>query len=326
MAVLAYALEEGGLKWGATGDNGTSFGPFQAHIGGANPYRDRTQASSWANSRKGLIQMMGMMSRTSAKGKKGRDAVKAIELEFGRGANPAETVRRAYSFLPQAQKVFGGLPAPLGVAPSRSSGGSQGAEVPVAPSGPIPVQIPHLDGFATPVSRAPKGLPPVGTTIGDIAQAEKIPAKVKTVRGGGLPALRVATDAAVGKPSGKASGIVELARHYLGTKYTFGGTSPGTGFDCSGFVQWLYAQRGISLPRTTFEQVGAGVAVSRDQLKPGDLVFFNTEDDPRGPSHEGLYIGNNQFLQAPHTGDHVKISSLSDPYYNSKYVTARRVL
>lgn len=88
-AVLAYALEESGARWGAVGDNGTSFGPFQAHIGGANPYSDPKQAAAWANSPKGLIQMMGMMARTPAKGLTGHDAVMAIYKYFGKGTPTA---------------------------------------------------------------------------------------------------------------------------------------------------------------------------------------------------------------------------------------------
>lgn len=121
-----------------------------------------------------------------------------------------------------------------------------------------------------------------------------------------------------------ASNIVGLAKKYLGTKYVFGGAQPG-GFDCSGFVQYLYHQKGINLPRTTFDQIKVGQRIDKQQLQPGDIVFFNTENDPRGPSHEGLYIGGNQFIQSPHTGDVVKISSMSDPYYAQRFVGARRV-
>jgi cell wall-associated NlpC family hydrolase len=117
--------------------------------------------------------------------------------------------------------------------------------------------------------------------------------------------------------------IIRLAKQYLGTPYKWGGASPRTGFDCSGLVQFLYAQRGVRLPRVSQDQAHAGRPVERHELRPGDAVFFNTEGTD---THEGLYIGNGQFLHAPHTGDVVKISSLNDPYYSSHYHVARRFL
>jgi cell wall-associated NlpC family hydrolase len=103
---------------------------------------------------------------------------------------------------------------------------------------------------------------------------------------------------------------------YLGVPYRWGGASP-SGFDCSGFTMYVYAQVGISLPHNAAMQYGMGSAVGREFLQPGDLVFFN------GLSHVGLYIGGNQFVHAPHTGDVVKISPLTG-WYSSTYVGARR--
>ncbi len=244
-AVLAYALEESSAKYGAVGDHGTSFGPFQAHIGGANPYSNPVKAAAWANSPQGLIQMMGMMSRAGARGLKGEAAVRAIYAGFGKGTPTA----------------------------------------------------------------IPKGIARYQEAVGMVENAGRGPA-VAVDHGGKIAPL--------------AAPILKLAAQYLGTPYHWGGASPSTGFDCSGFVQWLYAQKGIRLPRTTFDQVKAGKAVSTKALKPGDILFFNTENDPRGPSHEGLYIGHGQFIQAPHTGDVIKISSLAD--YQRILVAARRIL
>ena len=107
--------------------------------------------------------------------------------------------------------------------------------------------------------------------------------------------------------------VVQTAYNYLGTPYVWGGTSP-SGFDCSGLVQYSYAQNGLTVPRTSEEQY-AYTANSRikdkSQLRPGDLVFFNTGSTA---SHVGIYIGNNQFIHAPHTGDVVKVSELSGYY------------
>jgi peptidoglycan DL-endopeptidase CwlO len=120
-------------------------------------------------------------------------------------------------------------------------------------------------------------------------------------------------------PPSPYGGVVGIAMQYLGVPYVWGGASPG-GFDCSGFVMYVYAQVGVSLPHNAAAQYGYGVPVSRDQLQPGDLVFFN------GLGHMGMYIGGGQFIHAPHTGDVVKISSLSDSWYASTYVGARRIL
>ncbi|HSE80692.1 MAG TPA: NlpC/P60 family protein [Gaiellaceae bacterium] len=120
-------------------------------------------------------------------------------------------------------------------------------------------------------------------------------------------------------PSSKYGGVVGIAMQYLGIPYQWGGESPSTGFDCSGFTYYVFSRVGVSLPRTVSAQYGVGVSVSRSQLAPGDLVFFN------GLGHVGIYIGGNQFIHSPHTGDVVKISSITG-YYSSNWVGARRVL
>jgi len=113
-------------------------------------------------------------------------------------------------------------------------------------------------------------------------------------------------------------GVVGIAMQYLGTPYVWGGASP-SGFDCSGFVMYVFAQIGVSLPHNAAMMYGYGTPVSRTQLAPGDLVFFN------GLGHMGIYIGGGQFIHSPHTGDVVKISSLGESWYSSTYVGARRI-
>src|SRR5438067_4809794 len=113
------------------------------------------------------------------------------------------------------------------------------------------------------------------------------------------------------------SSVVSIAEHYLGTPYVWGGASPA-GFDCSGLVMYVFAQVGVSLPHSSYAQYGMGSPVSRDQLQPGDLVFFD------GLGHVGIYVGGGSFIHAPHTGDVVKISSISG-WYASTYVGARRI-
>jgi len=120
-------------------------------------------------------------------------------------------------------------------------------------------------------------------------------------------------------PSSQYGGVVGIAMQYLGTPYVWGGASPG-GFDCSGFAMYVYSQVGVSLPHNAAMQYNTvGTYVPRDQLQPGDLVFFD------GLGHMGIYIGGGQFIHAPHTGDVVKISSLDDSWYAATYVGAKRV-
>jgi len=123
-------------------------------------------------------------------------------------------------------------------------------------------------------------------------------------------------DGTVAPPS-QYTGVVGIAMRYLGVPYVWGGSSP-SGFDCSGFVAYVYAQVGVSLPHYTGAQWGMGVPVARSDLQPGDLVFFD------GLGHVGLYIGGNEFIHAPHTGTVVQISSLSG-WYADTYVGARRI-
>jgi cell wall-associated NlpC family hydrolase len=119
-------------------------------------------------------------------------------------------------------------------------------------------------------------------------------------------------------PPSQYTGVVAIAMQYLGVPYVWGGSSPG-GFDCSGLVMYVYAQVGVSLPHYTGAQWGMGVPVAYSDLQPGDLVFFD------GLGHVGIYIGGGEFIHAPHTGDVVRIDSLSEGWYAATYDGARRI-
>lgn len=122
--------------------------------------------------------------------------------------------------------------------------------------------------------------------------------------------------------SSKAKAVINTAKNYMGVPYVWGGTTP-SGFDCSGFTQYVLGKNGISVPRTSAEQYTAGVSVSRSNLKVGDLVFFTTYKP--GPSHLGFYLGDGNFIHAS-SSKGVTISSLDSSYYSSRYIGARRVI
>lgn len=119
----------------------------------------------------------------------------------------------------------------------------------------------------------------------------------------------------------KGNEVVNYAYKFLGKPYVFGATGPNA-FDCSGLTQYVYNRFGVGLSRTTYTQVNEGIKVNKSELRPGDLVFFNTAGSI---SHVGIYIGNGEFIHAPRTGKPVMVSSLIDGYYAQKYETARRI-
>jgi cell wall-associated NlpC family hydrolase len=127
------------------------------------------------------------------------------------------------------------------------------------------------------------------------------------------------------KKPGSNSRVVARARELIGIPYRFGGTTVASGFDCSGLLVYLFrTEVGMKLPRTTGEMIDSdSLRIHRDELKPGDAVFFNRNG--RGNvSHVGVYIGNNQFIHAPSSGGRIRLDSLGDHYWERSFTTARR--
>ncbi|PYR89734.1 MAG: hypothetical protein DMF84_23705 [Acidobacteria bacterium] len=126
-------------------------------------------------------------------------------------------------------------------------------------------------------------------------------------------------------PVGDASGyaLTNTALSLRGTPYRNGGADP-SGFDCSGFVYYVFAQHGLAVPRTVLELSRAGRPITQDQLKPGDLLFFSTVS--AGPSHVAIAIGGDEFVHAPSSIGQVRVERMSGSYWASRFVGARRVM
>ena len=134
-----------------------------------------------------------------------------------------------------------------------------------------------------------------------------------------------AATAPVVQATDRASGVALQALAHLGTPYRTGGLSPQTGFDCSGLVAYVYREgAGLALPRNTFDLSHLGEPVERAALKPGDLVFYNTQR--REYSHVGIYLGEDRFIHAPASGGEVRVENLRADYWVRRYNGARRVI
>lgn len=123
--------------------------------------------------------------------------------------------------------------------------------------------------------------------------------------------------------SSTTGGVVSTAQNYLGYKYVSGGSSPATGFDCSGFTQYVYAQSGISLSRTAASQASNGTAIEKSDLQPGDLLLFHYYGNS-SIGHVGIYVGNGQFIHAANSNRGVVYDTINSGYYAENYAGARR--
>ena len=209
---------------------------------------------------------------------------------------------------------------------------------------PVASAAPPVASAAAPAAAAPGGFDTLSITLPEGARASKAARDtlgLELPEAGGTPRTApaaVAADAARASAAAdvlaggeaqtaagaKALGALAEAMKYKNTDYQWGGSTPETGFDCSGLVQWAYAKQGIEIPRVTDQQILAknGTSVDRTDLAPGDLVFFR--DGSGYVHHVGISMGGDKFLHAPHTGDVVKESSLDESHYAKEFAGGRR--
>lgn len=139
-----------------------------------------------------------------------------------------------------------------------------------------------------------------------------------------MPAFASASAAASDSMFGHAQEVALRALSFIGVRYKWGGTSPDTGFDCSGLIRYVFNQvTGKSLPGNAKEISQVGESIDRTDLQPGDLVFFNTLRRPF--SHVGIYLGDSRFVHAPSRGGKVEIVDMTDRYWQTRYNGARRL-
>src|SRR5690242_1093302 len=168
---------------------------------------------------------------------------------------------------------------------------------------------------------------PVVAPLMALPMANLAPAVANAV----LPADPSALLTAQGKPSAPANEVADLRQELVAlamklrdVRYVRGGRSPSTGFDCSGFVRYVFAHAiGLRLPTNSARQFLAGIKVRRDDMQPGDLVFFHTRGKKR-ISHVGIYLDNGRFIHSPSAGKSVEVSSLDEAYWAKRFAGARR--
>jgi cell wall-associated NlpC family hydrolase len=194
-----------------------------------------------------------------------------------------------------------------------------------ATSGAVPRPFPSPDWDTS--ASAPDGAPdkpgesPASVSQPQEATAENANASASTPEGDWADNPATPPSLTARRYDGRA--VAEFALGFRGVPYRLGGADPAAGFDCSGLVQYVFAQYGIDVPRVVEEQYEVGAKVKPSDIKPGDLVFFSTNGN--GASHVAIFVGENRFVHAPNSTGVVRVETLTSAYWGSRYVGARRV-
>lgn len=320
--LAAVSHVESGLRADAIGDGGHAFGLFQNNNAGGTITGD-------PNPRRFLDPNVSAQYTARAVGKLGlagktpEQQIHDIVYRYERPADPAGEYRRA---LEAYQARFAGAGAQPGV-PARVTPAASRTPAPATAAPDYTFLQSGLNaaqgttqralGALSAISGAPAPAAMPALDLSALApRAATAPESVPKVPGDHIVPLRGKT--APTKLDTQGQKAVALARKFMGIPYLFGGANPKTGFDCSGLLKYVWHENGVEIPHNAQAQYDVATKVDAKHLAPGDAVFFR---DKTGIHHVGMYIGgpNRQFIQAPHTGDHVKISSLNESYYASQF-------
>ncbi|MBA3841043.1 MAG: C40 family peptidase [Actinobacteria bacterium] len=335
--LAAIAQHESGLNPAAIGDGGHAFGLFQNNNAGGTITGD-PNPRRFLNPNVSADYTAKALARLNLSGLTPEQQIHEIVYRYERPADKPAEERAALGYY---RTRYAGLPGQ--VAPA-------GQPLPATPQASAPVAgapqpttqgLPNLAAYQQSYNLRQQGnqraLDALGKISGQRTLAPQAPdfssltassmatqqTQPVTPTQPTLPRTHVTVPLKGAPPKGltaEGQKAVELAKHYLGTKYVFGAADPKSGFDCSGLLQYVWGKLGVKIPRVAADQFKAGRAVDPSQLQPGDALAFS-EGGRIG--HIGMYIGNGQFIQAPHTGDVVKISPLAG-HYQSILAGARR--
>ena len=330
-AALKVSNVEGGGRFGAVGDQGTSFGPWQLHIGGAMPaqYTTPGSAAAFANSVEGVKYVLSRMGSVAG-GLKGPAAVSAIVRGFERPADPSGEIQRALGSTGAAGASF----VPAGGAMPTAPGAPPGMKYTFGTGGYTPFGSTSAPGMNTAgISQSLQSnlaslmAPPGASGMVDPGQAlldatlgrqqdmqnqfqqvQQLQQQTTSAYGPSVYGQQGQPQSPV--PGAASNGIVKTAMTQIGQPYQWGGAAKlGGHTDCSGLAQAVYGANGISIPRTTYHQWAAGTPVDPRNMQPGDLVFFDMTK--AGPGHVGIYAGGGKFIEDPHTGSSVRVANLA---------------
>lgn len=322
--IAAIDYHESGLDPNSVGDNGTSFGLAQLHYGGALPRSITPQQAKNPDWNAGF--QARAIKALNIQGLSHEQQIAQISRRFERPADPSTEIARATAYYRSNYAGLGAQPQTAAVAPP----GGQTQTTAAQPT--LQSALPTLQAsFGVTQRTNQSALDALGKISGRSVQAAAAPDLASLMPASSQPAgpthptheipLKGKTPHAA-EQDPQIAKIVQLSKAYLGTPYVWGGADPKRGFDCSGLVAFTYGKIGIKLPHNAAAQFQMGKPVSLENLQPGQPVYFRNSE---GIHHVGVYAGgpNRSFIQAPHTGDVVKVSSLNDPYYRDQFAGGR---